>query len=94
MTPQEAASAMRRVATALEKAGAGSMAKFPKSYLDGDAAVGAAGFLCYLRDCFTGSPKETWSRGEILVLLETMTRDIEMFPCGIAATMWAMDDQD
>jgi hypothetical protein len=94
MTPQETASAMRRVADVVEKIGSGSIAKFPKSILDGEAAVGAAGFLCYLRDCLTGSPKEIWKREELLVLLERMSCDGEIFPVGTGRVMWQMDNEE
>ena len=90
MSTTETAHTLRRLADALEKVGPGPTG-FVKALLDGDAAVGAASFLCYLRDCFTASGKDVWRREELLVLLETMSRDREMFPCGIGSLMWQMD---
>ena len=92
MTATSAASAMRKVAQALERAGSFKLNEFPEAMLEGETAVGAAAFLCYLRDCLTSSPKEHWSQGELLVLLETLSRDAEMFPCGIAQTMWNAEE--
>ena len=56
------------------------------------AATGAAAFLCYLRDLFTASEKEQFSRAEILVILETCSRDTDWFPSGIGQAMWNMED--
>ena len=93
MNALETASAMRRIADAVERAGAASIAKFPDAMLEGEAAVGAAGFLCYLRDCITVSGHDTWTREALLVLLETMSRDAEVFPSGIGQLMWNMEDK-
>jgi len=54
-----------------------------KPMLNGDHAVGAALLWTYLRDLFTTTPKDTFTRDEVLVLLETISRDGEMFPPGI-----------
>ncbi len=99
MTFQETASAMRRVADGIEK-----IAKDfkhdpdngkPKPMLEGEAGAGAAVMLCYLRDLITASSHEQWDRGTLLVLLETMSRDAEVFPCGVGELIWqAEDDAD
>ena len=91
MTVHQTADSMRRIADALERAGAASIARFPDSMLEGEAAVGAAGFLCYLRDCITVSGHDTWTREALLVLLETMSRDADVFPCGVGQSMWNME---
>lgn len=98
MTYTEMASAMRRVADALDKVvklhrGDMDTGK-PQAMIEGEAAVGAAGLLCYLRDLFTQSKHETFDRATILVLLETISRDEEIFPCGIGTLMWGMEDDD
>lgn len=90
MSTTEIARTLRRLANALEKVGPGPTG-FVEAVLDGEAAVGAASFLCYLRDCLTASDKDVWRREELLVLLETMSRDGELFPCGIGSLMWQMD---
>lgn len=93
MTAIETAAALRRVADAVQQAGSPSLAKFPTAMLQGEAAVGAAGYLCYLRDLITASPIQFWSQVELLVLLETMSRDREVFPLGIGVVMWDMEEQ-
>jgi hypothetical protein len=82
MNTHELADTMERCALALRK-----LPPMPthnrKPMLEGDFAVGAALFWSYLRDCMTGTPKESFTRDELLVLLETMSRDGEMFPAGV-----------
>ncbi len=93
MTTQQMASAMRRVADAMEKVPGGNIWKKPETQLDGSLAVGAAGILCYLRDLFTLSDREHYSRADILVILETCSRDGEIFPCGAGQLMWQAQDE-
>ena len=64
---------------------------FPKSMFDPENAVGAAALLCFIRDLFTATEYEQFSRDKILVLLETVSRDPELFPCGIGKTMWDVE---
>ena len=90
MTAQQAGTSMQKIGKCLVQIGR-DLPFGPDPVLEGDVAVGAAAFLCYLRDCITGSPKGIWSREELLVLLETMSRDREMFPCGIGNVLWALD---
>jgi hypothetical protein len=87
MTANEIASTMRNLASAVEKV-EGLSELWHSDALQPEAAIGAAGFLCYLRDCLTVSGKDVWTREELLVLLETMSRDPEVFPGGIAILMW------
>ena len=99
MTFSETAAALRKLADGLEKVlekhdGKDREIGSPTPLLEGDASVGAAAFLCYLRDLFTGTPKEAWTRDELLVLFETMSRDPEIFPCGIGQLVWQLDDED
>jgi hypothetical protein len=51
--------------------------------LDGDFAVGAALFWSYQRSLITGAGKEIFTRDELLVILETLSRDAEIFPPGV-----------
>lgn len=53
-----------------------------KPLLDSEQVIGAALFWSWLRDLFTATPHDIWTRDEILVLLETLSRDTEMFPPG------------
>ena len=89
----EAVAGLRKVADALEKAGSPNIKGFPESMLSGEAAVGAAGLLCYLRDLITASGQESWSKPELLVLLEICSRDSEVFPNGTGVLMWDMEDE-
>jgi hypothetical protein len=59
--------------------------------LDGQAAVGAAAFLCYFRDLLTATPMETFSRGKLLAMLETISRDGDLLPAAIGMRMWDME---
>jgi len=94
MNIKQTAAAMHRVADALEQAGTGRLIDFPNTMLTGEAAVGAAAMLCYLRDCITSSPHDTWSRENLLVLLEITSRDGEIFPSGIGVQVWNYEDDD
>ena len=84
---------MRALAAVLEKMPSRDLRLFPDSILKEEAAIGGAAYLCFLRDCLTKSAKDVWTREELLVLLETMSRDGEMFPCGIGSLMWEMEDE-
>lgn len=82
------------MADALERAGTGKLVEFPKSMLEGEAAIGAASFLCFLRDCITSSPKDTWTRVDLLVLLEVTSRDKQIFPSGIGTLLYSMEHDE
>lgn len=66
---------------------------FPRGMMDAEEAPAAAAMVCYLRDLFTITPKESFTREEILVLLETVSSDPEIFPCGIGVKMWEMEHE-
>jgi hypothetical protein len=90
MTTRETAATMRRLADAIDKL----PGELPiAGGLDEDCAVGAGAMLCYIRDLLTNSPREhPWSTGELLVLLETISRDPDIFPAGVGNLMWAAED--
>jgi hypothetical protein len=50
-----------------------------KPVFEGELLIGAAIFWSYLYGLLTDSPKEIWRREEILLLLETIQRDPELF---------------
>ena len=50
-----------------------------KPAFEGELLIGAAIFWSYLHGLLSDSPKETWRREEILVLLKTIQRDPELF---------------
>ncbi len=88
MTLEEMAISLRAVADAIEQIPDAKLANFPKSMLRGEAGVGAAGMLCYIRDLFTVAGKDVFAREEILVILEAISRDQEIFPGAIGVLMW------
>jgi hypothetical protein len=47
----------------------------PRPAVRGEALVGAALFWTYLRDLFTVTPKEQFTRDEILVILDAVQTD-------------------
>lgn len=98
MTFREAASAMRRLADGIDKivdshgrdVGTGT----PTPMLEGDHAVGGAAILCYIRDLVTTSGRETYDRPTLLVILEAISRDAQIFPCGVGTVIWNAEDDD
>jgi hypothetical protein len=76
----------------MDMAGSARISDPPKPMLNEDAALGAAAFLCYLRDLFTATPTQAFTQAEILVLLETCSRDGEIFPMGIGTLMWDCEE--
>lgn len=59
-----------------------------------ESAIGAAALICYVRDLITSSPKEDYSRGELLVVLETISNDDEIFPLGTGRLLWQVEFND
>lgn len=91
MTTIETAATMRRLAAAIEKLPGGHL---PISGgIDEDCAVGAGAMLCYIRDLITTSTRDSYSLPELLVLLETISRDPDIFPAGVGTMMWAAEDE-
>ena len=89
MTLRQLAEDYTRIAEKLTVLESGdSSLPFPRGLMDAECAAGGAALLCYLRDLFTATPTETFNRADILVILETLSRDNEIFPCGIGTTMW------
>ena len=92
MTYTETAVAMRRLADVIDGVvrdmGKDVDTGRPKPMLEGEAAVGGAALLCFIRDLVTASPNETYDRATLLVILETLSRDAELFPCGVGQIMW------
>ena len=82
MTTHELADTMDRCAAALRGLPADTL-PYEKPILQGEHAIGATLFWAYQRSLLTGTPQESFTWGELLVLLETMARDTEMFPPGL-----------
>jgi len=83
MTTHQLADTLERCSAALRQLPDAPLNGNPVPMLDGEYAVGAALFWSYLRDLFTGTPIEQFSRDKILVMLEMLSRDPEMFPPGL-----------
>lgn len=98
MTWGEAANSMRRLADGIEKVirqmGKDAETGLPKPMFADDTAVGAAVMLCYIRDLFTLGHREVYDRPSLLVILEAISRDKELFPCGLAQVMWQMEHEE
>lgn len=95
MTCKEAANSMRRIADAFDRihpSVQNAEIGDPKPALKDDFAVGAAVLLCYIRDLVTAGSRETYDRPTLLVMLEAISRDAEIFPCGVAQIMWGMEN--
>jgi hypothetical protein len=94
---REQASAMRRVADVMDKVIAlhgDQENKREKPMFDEDMAMGAALLLRYIRDLVTCGNRETYDRGTLLVLLQTISEDDEIFPCGVARLVWAEEQEE
>lgn len=90
MTTRETAATLRRLADAIDKL----PGKLPiAGGIDEDCAVGAGAMLVYIRDLLTTSPRGEYSTGELLVPLETISRDPDIFPAGVGNLMWAAEDE-
>lgn len=79
MTNVQAAEAMRRLADVLEQNPRMTFPRPDVQPLEEECQVGAAMLLCVLRDSFTATPREVWRREEILVLLNALQSDPEIF---------------
>ena len=55
-----------------------------------EVECGAALLITYLRDLFQASPRENYNKVDILVLLETISRDTDLFPTGIGVEIWSL----
>jgi hypothetical protein len=85
MTTHELANTFERCARALRTLPDGRLNDRSKPMLDGDYAVGAAILWSYLRDLFTDAGKDVFRREEILVLLDVIQSDPDMFPPDLIA---------
>lgn len=90
MTTHGLANHLSELAQALRTAPNGPFNEHPSPLIQGEHLIGAALFWSYLRDLITASPRDVWPREDLLVLLETLQRDRDLFLPGmiemIAAT--------
>lgn len=98
MTFTQQSAAMRRLADAIDRAVASQSHDAetgkPTPVFENDAAVGAASMLCYLRDLVTTSDRDVYDRPTLLVMLEMISRDPELFPSGVGSIMWQAEEND
>ena len=83
ITGKQAADMLRRVADVLERVG--TLPRLQSDPLDPEQQIGAAVLLTFLRDLFTTAGKEQFRREEILVLLNTLQNDPEIFSVDLVA---------
>jgi hypothetical protein len=62
--------------------------------LEGEHAVGAALIIVYLRDLFTGSPKDLFRREEILVVLDETQADPEIMTPNLVQALDSLVGQE
>ncbi len=87
MTGKEAAQALRRLAVAVEKYDHVPMPK--RDVLDEDCQIGAAAMITFLRDMFTIAGKDNFTREDLLVLLNEIQGDRDIFTVDLVALMEA-----
>lgn len=58
-----------------------------------EQAAGAAAMLTYLRDLIGDTEESRITKVQMLVLLETISRDEDFFPDGTGVEMWAMETE-
>lgn len=88
MTALEQANSLRRLADAVEATDLRFGGKKPG--LDDENALGAISILQYVRSLFTTAGKETFAREDILVVIDAIGHDPEIFPLGA----WDLLDSD
>jgi hypothetical protein len=94
MKISELASAYEKLSAVLKKVKDGPFNKFHPPAMDEEMQVGAAFLWSYLRSLLTGSPKEAWTRDELLVLLDVIQSDHEFFlPDNLALIADALDEE-
>ena len=85
MTGREAAAALRKLASVIEPFAHVPFIK--RNHMDEECQMGAASMLMLIRDLFTITGKEMFTRGEILVLLNDLQNDRDVFTIDLVAIM-------
>ncbi|MDM7994659.1 MAG: hypothetical protein QUT30_03125 [Acidobacteriota bacterium] len=85
MLGREAAQSLRRLADILERFKSVPLIK--RDVLDENCQLGAAAMLMFLRDLFTIANKDQFTREEILVLLNDLQNDRDIFIVDLVALM-------
>jgi hypothetical protein len=79
ITGKAMAEAMRRMADAIEDLDQFPRLKSEQGPISEEHQVGAAVIVAYLRDLFTATPKEHFTRDEILIVLNEIQNDPNIF---------------
>lgn len=91
----ETAAAMRRLADVMDELatkGTNIDNGHPVPMFNEQQAVGAASLIVFLRDLVMASDRKVYDKATLLVMLETVSRDAALFPCGTGTLMWQMED--
>lgn len=80
MTAREQANSLRRLADAVEEIDLPFNGEKPM--MDDANAVGAISILQYVRSLFTTAGKDLFAREDILVIIDNIGHDPEIFPPG------------
>ena len=83
MTTGELADQFESMASALRRMPTVTYSVERAPALDGEAAIGAAVLWAYARDLLTMTNRETFNRSELLVMLDVISRDPDIFPPGV-----------
>jgi hypothetical protein len=94
MTIHELADSFERMACALRKVQDGKFRKGEVPKMDGDMQLGAAFLWWYLRDLLTITPKKSFTRDELLVLLDTIQRDADFFTPNVLSLIADAADEE
>lgn len=92
MTTKDLAGTMQRCADALRNMPE-MIVPGEKPIFEGEYAVGAAIFWAYLRGLLTAAGKDDFTRDELLITLETISRDLDMFPGGLLQLVGSLDQE-
>jgi hypothetical protein len=85
MKGSEAAESLRKLAAVLERFDRIPIPK--RDVFDEDCQVGAAAMLAFIRDLFTIAGKDVFTREDILVLLNEIQHDREIFTMDLVTLM-------
>jgi hypothetical protein len=85
MNGRDAALNLRKLANAIERFD--RVPGIRRDVLDEECQLGAAGMIVYLRDLFTIANKEQFTRDELLVLLNNIQNDRELFTVDLVTLM-------
>ena len=86
MNNKELAESLRKVASVFERVPEYCSIRKGEP-IDSELQVGAAAMLIYIRDCFTISNKDIYTRDEILVILNLIQNDQYFFSLDLVTLM-------